>query len=1473
MPLAGSGQAIAINRASGTGSLALTGSSAAKLPIAASSSGSLALAGSSNTAVLTHASASGDLPLTGSAATISDNTANVAGALDLTGKATSSVSVNAASSGALELSGAGSIATVALALHAEANGLLVLAGSANVRNKPRAGSPGAPLPVRRQAPAKGRIPANSPGEMKFTVRDTPPIRTQKLELLRQALSVTVLDDVLPSTTITNHGQDEGPLTPLSIPRIDIGKVVETSEGSTLQLSEAVPLVTVAWQAIGDGQSYTAEWRARVTESVEDPVSLDTAMFIYSATGIYLGEYARTVQDDTWEESDGWLIATTAASAADIRKAFPRAAYVRAALIPEGGEATKQVARGRVFNASTSGGAEAFAELARVRAEAAEVARLAAEGAASAAQIAQAIIELAEANTNAALALAQGARDAARDAEASAIDQALAAANSASVGAGYAQTTITKADEAAGSASIATAQALVAQGHSDEAGTRAIAAATSADAAEISNTEAASSASAAQLDRVAAESAREEADTFASAAALHEQTAGTYATDAESFAGAAQVSQTNAATSAGEASDSAGAASTSAGQASTSESNAAGSAATASEQAGLAATARNAAGESASASADSASVATAQADAAGQSALAANASKIAANTARSGAEAAQAITVSARDTALGAEASAVSASQLAVSSSTRSKSNIQTYGMTPNATFVDSMDSWSLTNGSRIVGSAEYGVRARLLAQGELQSLHRHPVNPNRVYEVKANYNILNQPQESLIGLACFDVAGTLLGRIYAPSLGGQRAPGAYQVSQVFTGTANQPTFFGDSTKFIIGTATVQPIFIGNRNSVSGGITDVRWVYLDDVTERVLSEAAASIAETARISASQDAAAAEASRVLAAAAKTEAENASGDAAGFAATASNAASDSASAKTQAEGAASIATSQKELAVSARGSAEAARDTALGYRDTTLGYRDAANQHRAEAALSASQAATSKVDAESAEAVAISNAQLSAAVNGARGGYQVHFQRDGLLATRQYTANLSVDVAPVLPGNGVSFYNDQGYGRAILQSAAADYIRARQYIPIRAGAIYRIRGTLSGSSDSTGSSRIGLACYNAGGSYAGFYSGVFVQSANTSGPFQTYEFTVTAGEIRGAIGNADYIALAWAFNIGGAGSTAFALGEIEEISALKSLEASVTVNQAAVATLQSASALYEVIVAASGSNPAMVQLLAGLGGSKVGIVADTFAVGNKIDGIIKEVIRVRNGQAEIESALIRKLLVPPRADSAINMLVELAPIIVSGSHGQTIDYQGGASFGSAPLRIEPVLEDLPALATGEKWTISTQKFGSGFIPSVTKTGPGSYTSHNAGNSRSQAGTPQYVADKTQAEPSYNRRYVFSTLVGAAVTQTVEEGINRYRYRAEGTLYAWVGGTLTAVGSYNAEWQSDGAPVSASRTITTLVDVGADLGARSPMFGAHPTVGSLGSLAVSWETSTAGAPVVVNDTIRWRVYAPART
>lgn len=393
-----------------------------------------------------------------------------------------------------------------------------------------------------------RIAAQTADDFQFRTGDSVPIRTQKLEILRQQLMTTTM---AANYTALSYILADGlqaintPLFPDKLPPMTIGEEIDIEdEDRGFRYNGSLVLGTRDWLPVGEDRSFRAAFRARLTTDGTEAGTLSIGFLIYSLAGIYLGDIGETVVDGGWLVSDGIIDAEQSTTSVAILAAFPTAAYVRSYIFPESQGGTYVINNPRIEDITTF-------DLGDITA-----AQIAAEAAAAAA-----------------------------------LASATAAFGHETTAAGHATTATSQASIATGQASAALASAVAAQSYANDADTFATASNTSAMAAATSATASGSSASAANISALSAATQAANSATSATAANTSASSAATSSSAAGSSASAANTSALNAATSEGNASGFASAANTSASSASAS-STAAGNSASAANTSAINAAASN-----------------------------------------------------------------------------------------------------------------------------------------------------------------------------------------------------------------------------------------------------------------------------------------------------------------------------------------------------------------------------------------------------------------------------------------------------------------------------------------------------------------------------------------------------------------------------------------------------------------------------------------------------------------------------------------------------------------------------------------------------------------------------------------------------------------------------------------------------------------------------------------------------------------
>jgi len=317
-------------------------------------------------------------------------------------------------------------------------------------------------------------------------------------------------------------------------------------------------------------------------------------------------------------------------------------------------------------------------------------------------------------------------------------------------------------------------------------------------------------------------------------------------------------------------------------------------------------------------------------------------------------------------------------------------------------------------------------------------------------------------------------------------------------------------------------------------------------------------------------------------------------------------------------------------------------------------------------------------------------------------------------------------------------------------------------------------------------------------------------------------------------------------------------------------KSSRARLTVEEQATVDMKGAMAAFRVIAAATGSNPAMIELLAGYLGSRVGLV--------------DEVLRIENGEARLNNALLRGASVAPTPTSEIFHPIQLKPIILLAADGDYVQYQAGDSYGAVPDRIVPNLTSLPSLPAGEQYVVAATGITStGFTAKVKKRVAGTPTVQNAtGPASNTGGNPQWQMAKPTSADAYDDNYRFQ--FDARLTRdwdSYEPELGEWFAGYSGTFQLWgknSSGNWQLLGTATITTTQRGTGVTPSvynvYNRQTTVSSSIDLGSGANHFGVHPTKGEvMGFDSVTYSTystQTATTETTVTGLIPFEVYPP---
>lgn len=625
--------------------------------------------------------------------------------------------------------------------------------------------------------------------------------------------------------------------------------------------------------------------------------------------------------------------------------------------------------------------------------------------------------------------------------------------------------------------------------------------------------------------------------------------------------------------------------------------------------------------------------------------------------------------------------------------------------------------------------------------------------------------------------------------------------------------------------------------------------------------------------------------------------TFAEASNNEAEGFAASAGQQASLAVEAKNTATSKADIATAQAVIATEK--AAQASQNTSLTvqYRDATLGFRNETEGFKNTASSKADIAAAQAVIATDKAAAATASASVAANVGqrsinpnpgfddfpspavgaapsrytytviGTGDGYRVNDPQGGFAWRLPAAAN-----AEVLAGQDL---------RSSKLIKGGDWVVAECEVTLNAGSLSGA-GLLFRETTGTSTSRD-----NAIDLFAEIGAGAVGQ---------TYRVTKIFKTVASTNGFALFVCSHWngfGKSIASANDVTFlkalirpaTQAEIDTKTVLPDLQASVTINQAAIAGLENTAAIYEILVAASNGNPAAVRLLSGKNGSAIDLVSDVVRIRNSIDGSLVDVATFENGIARINTALInesfiRDLRVAPIPQSEIFLKVMLEPIILLGSDGQTLQYRGGASFGANPA-IVPDTSGLPALAQGEKYEAkATQVTGSQFVASVKKLTAGAITDVTSNAGAAASGTPLWRTNKPVVADAYNGYYQYSFSVRLPQLSVQTDGGGQYQatYGAAVDIYGLVGSTWTKIGTANlthAAAYASVPPQTVTRQHVETVQSSLAFGSGSNRFGLHAlggaTITAFDNVKFSTQANSNAVPVA--GSIPWEIRPPTGT
>lgn len=192
-------------------------------------------------------------------------------------------------------------------------------------------------------------------QFRFAVNDTVPMRTNKLEAIRnRILDLMALNEGSLLGRLSDQLQLPGSWQPDAVAPLENGIIVPIEgEGETLQTTGAISLATKQWEEVGNGRIFQGSWRVRVSRDdiAAIPANPSTGFFIYDQDGKYIGEHAMSLHSPIMLAS-GWQDYSDQTTSGAIKAQYPQAAYLRAAFLrTDEGQAVSQVSRYRFLDAT------------------------------------------------------------------------------------------------------------------------------------------------------------------------------------------------------------------------------------------------------------------------------------------------------------------------------------------------------------------------------------------------------------------------------------------------------------------------------------------------------------------------------------------------------------------------------------------------------------------------------------------------------------------------------------------------------------------------------------------------------------------------------------------------------------------------------------------------------------------------------------------------------------------------------------------------------------------------------------------------------------------------------------------------------------------------------------------------------------------------------------------------------------------
>lgn len=372
----------------------------------------------------------------------------------------------------------------------------------------------------------------------------------------------------------------------------------------------------------------------------------------------------------------------------------------------------------------------------------------------------------------------------------------------------------------------------------------------------------------------------------------------------------------------------------------------------------------------------------------------------------------------------------------------------------------------------------------------------------------------------------------------------------------------------------------------------------------------------------------------------------------------------------------------------------------------------------------------------------------------------------------------------------------------------TAAIEGIASKGVLPIVTGHKYRFSKRFRALTDSSNGNAltrlIGFSVHDASGTRLGDYwpTGNFTTFTAASGWLEESQI-VTAAEIISSYASAAFARptfYKWSSGGGPNGVIQLALFEFTDVTYGENIQAQVTTQAGAIATLEGKVEAYWEVNLSTGISgiDAFLRARVDDSDSVLGFGADLIGLFNRTDGVWLPALKVAAGDVTVYGNLIagKGILLGTGAKWKVALQAQQFTI----TDGTPFYYDGGAGvldLGSTP-EFDFLTTGLAALAAGETYDLSMSAAdGVGATPRLKIITPGATTSYSKGSTSSDSGsTPKFQLSKGADPDANGNSYVFTVLVRFSWTAASIHNGKTILYEAEVPVYYKKAGVWTPAG-----------------------------------------------------------------------------